>query len=446
MSARIDPPTRVRRKLRRVCGLAVASAAIVALAGCKPVPGALDTTFGDEGVAVYQDATGEARASVQQPDGKTVVAGHGYHPDGSPSLRAVYVARYDTAGRPDPTFANSMAKIDVARGGEVVRRVVVDGQGRIVVLGNIPAPDYPDETEVFVLRLTPTGQLDTTFDGDGILLIDRSNHDRAGDVAVQGSRLLVAASFDSGGSWANQWTLLALNETGGLDTGFSGDGIAAVPTNMVSEFDRLRSIVLQGNGRILLGGSANGEFVAVRLLADGDLDTSWDGDGVARALVGTGGEAYNTMVQPDGKVVLAGYARPGGARPDEDMAAVRWTSAGALDASFDGDGKVLVDFGIQDNDRSYGAALDVDGKVVMGGFAYTTTGMDLAVARLDTNGTPDPSFSADGRATTNFGETANEQIESITIASNAGNPRVLAAGWYHDRWLLAAYHGGVPAA
>jgi uncharacterized delta-60 repeat protein len=127
------------------------------------------------------------------------------------------------------------------------------------------------------------------------------------------------------------------------------------------------------------------------------------------------------------------------------MAAVRWTTKGALDTTFDGDGKAFVDFGIQDNDRAYGAALDADGKLVMGGFSYTATGMDLAVARLTTAGTIDNTFSSDGRNTTNFGETANEQFESITIGSNAGKPRVLAAGWYHDRWLIAAYHGGAPA-
>lgn len=438
-------PTPRRRALRRLGSLAVSGAALLALAGCKPVPGALDTTFGENGVAIYEDHTGEARASVQHPNGMTVVAGHGYHPDGSSSLRAVYVARYDSAGRPDPSFAGGMAVIDVARGAEVVRRVIVDGQGRTVVLGYIPAADYPDETEVFVLRLTPTGQRDTTFDGDGVVLIDRSNHDRAGDVVAQGNRLLVAASFDNGGSWANEWTVLALNQSGAIDTGFSGDGIATVPTSKVSEFDRLRTIALQPNGRIILGGSANLDYVAVRLLATGELDTTWDGDGVSRTRVGTGGEAFNTVLQADGKVVQAGYARPGSGRPDEDMAAVRWTSSGALDTGFDGDGKVMVDFGRQDNDRSYGAALDGDGKLVLGGFAYTDTGMDLGVARLTTSGAPDPTFSADGLSTTNFGDTANEQIESITVAPNGGKPRVMAAGWYHDRWLLAAYHGGVPA-
>jgi uncharacterized delta-60 repeat protein len=433
-AVRSDDPQHGHRPRWRRGGLLLAAAASVLMAGCS-VAGSLDTSYSGDGVATYQDQTGEARTSVQQPDGKTIVAGWGYFPDNSPSLRAVYVARYDTTGTADPSFGSGMAKVDVVSGAEVVRSVAVDGQGRVVVVGTVPAADYPDDSDVFVIRLTAAGQPDPTFDGDGILLIDRTNHDRAGDIVASGSRLLLAGSFDADGSWANQWTVLALNQSGALDTTFSGDGVAPVPTAKVSEFDRLRSLAVQPDGKLVLGGTASNEFVAARLLADGTLDASWDGDGVARTLVGTGGEAQNVLVQPDGKVALAGYARANG-RSDEDMAVVRWTGTGALDTGFDGDGKVFVDFGRQENDRAYGAALDGNSRVVLGGFAYTATGMDLAVARLTTAGTPDPAFSGDGRTTTNFGETANEEIESVTMGSNG---RILGAGWYHDRWLIAAY-------
>ena len=431
-----NPQPGPRPRRRRRGGLLLAAAAAALLAGCN-VAGSLDTTYSGDGVATYQDQTGEARASVQQADGKTVVAGWGYYDDHSPSLRAVYVARYDTTGTADLSFGAGMAKVDVASGTEVVRSVAVDGQGRVVVVGTVPAPDYPDDSDVFVIRLTAAGQLDPTFDGDGIRLIDRSNHDRAGDIVASGSRLLVAGSFDADGSWANQWTVLALDGSGALDTSFSGDGVATVPTTKVSEFDRLRSLAVQPDGKLVLGGTAGNEFVAARLLADGTPDATWDVDGVARTLVGSGGEANTVLVQPDGKVVLAGYARPD-ARPDEDMAAVRWTATGALDAGFDGDGKVFVDFGRQENDRAYGAALDAGSRVVLGGFAHTATGMDLAVARLTTTGTPDTTFSGDGRTTTNFGDGANEEIESVTIGTNG---RILGAGWFHDRWLVAAYSG-----
>ena len=190
--------------------------ATLLLVGCTPPQvksGSLDTSYSGDGIATYVDGTGEVRASVQQPDGKTVVAGSGYFDEPAPSKTEVYVARYDAAGNPDANFGtNSFAKVNVVNDAEVVRSVTIDSQGRIVVAGNVPAPDYPDDTDIFVLRLTPSGQPDSTFSGDGLLLIDRSNHDRVGSVVTSGSRLLVAASFDSGGNWANEWTVLGAQQ------------------------------------------------------------------------------------------------------------------------------------------------------------------------------------------------------------------------------------------
>ena len=121
------------------------------------------------------------------------------------------------------------------------------------------------------------------------------------------------------------------------------------------------------------------------------------------------------------------------------MAAVRWTSTGALDPAFDGDGKALLDFGRQDGDRAYGAALAPDAKIALAGYSFTATGMDLAVARLNHDGSPDTSFSDDGRTTTNWGDGANEEFEAVTVGPQG---RVIGAGWFHNEWLLGAYKGG----
>lgn len=430
------------RRLRPVA-LAIAVVVALLLVGCTPPQaksGELDATYSGDGVVQAVNGPGAIQATVQQADGRTVAAGTGYHPDASPALSAVYVARYDTAGNAEPGFgSNGFAKVDVVSGAEVVRAVTLDSAGRILVTGYIPAADYPDDSDAFVIRLTSAGQPDTTFSGDGIAIIDRSNHDRAAAIVTTGSRILVAASFDSGGNWANEWTVLALDNAGATDTTFNGDGVATVPTAKVGSFDGLRSMALQTDGKIVLGGTNGSEFASARLLATGNLDLTWHGDGVARTTVGNGGEAHTVLVQPDGKVVLTGLARPAGTRSDEDMAAVRWTSTGALDPSFDGDGQVFVDFGRQTNDRAYSAALAPDSKLVLAGFANTAQGMDLAVARLNHEGSLDTSFSDDGRITTNWGATGNEQLEAVTIGP-AG--RVIGGGWFHDGWLMVGYKGG----
>ncbi len=414
---------------------AVASASLVLLCSgvASAATGDLDPTFSNDGLQTTQNGAAYATASAVQADGKLVVAGVGSFDDGSPSLRGVYVARYDRAGNLDAAFGTGgISKVNIARGTEIVSDLVIDSAGRVVVLGYAAAPDYPDETDVFVLRLTPAGQTDTTFGGgDAIATIDRTNHDRAGGLAVTGSRVLVAAGFDSGGSWYNQWTVVALTTAGEPDTTFSGDGLAPVPTTTISSTG-LRDLAVVSGGKLVLGGFLGGDFVTVRLTAAGDVDMGWDGDGVARATAGSFVGAYKLLVQPDGKVVLAGYA-------DSDFAAVRWTGTGKLDTSFDGDGKVKLDFGAQKDEKAYGAALAADGKIVLGGYSYAAGAMDMAVARLNWNGKPDTSFSADGLAVTSTGATSNEQIESVTVGPS---DRVVGAGWNLGSWSLVGYTGG----
>src|SRR5262249_42073006 len=158
--------------------------------------------------------------------GKLVVAGVGQLTDGSSSATGTYVARYDAAGNLDSTFGTAgVAKMNAVVGSETVRDVAVDPSGRIVVVG-FGESVYPDISDVYVMRFTAAGKPDTTFSGDGLAIIDRTNHDRVGGVAFSGNRILLGATFDLNGNWANQWTLVALNNAGALDTTFSGDGFA----------------------------------------------------------------------------------------------------------------------------------------------------------------------------------------------------------------------------
>ena len=218
---------------------------------------------------------------------------------------------------------------------------------------------------------------------------------------------------------------------------FSGDGKAEVPTTKLSTFDSLRDLAVQTDGKIVLGGTNASTFAAARFTAAGVLDTTFSADGVTTAPVEGGGAAYKLLVQKDGKVVLGGYAYATG-RSDTDYAAVRFTAAGALDTTFSGDGKALVDGGSKLNDSALSAALAKDQKIVLGGFSYTSTGMDMGAVRLNWNGTQDTSFSADGRATTSTLDAANEQIEAVTIGFG---DRIYGVGQNLNGWSMVAYQG-----
>lgn len=423
--------------------VALSTAAVLAVSAAGPAlaaTGDLDPTWSGDGVQTRAAGSTQALASAVQGDGRILVAGVGVVADGSPALGGTYVARYTAAGALDPSYGvGGVRSVSIAPGAEVVRDVVIDGAGRALVGGFVTAPDYPDETDLFVLRLTPAGAPDPTFGGgDGVITIDRTNHDRGGALAVSGGRILVAAGVDTGGNFGLQWTVFGLTGTGALDAGFSGDGETSLPVATVGSFDSLRDIAVQADGKIVLGGSSGAEFASARLTKAGVLDPTYGGDGVARALVENGGAGYRLLLQPDRKVVVAGYASPVG-RSDTDMAAVRWTAAGALDPSFSGDGKAIVDGGSLRNDRGLSAALAPDAKIVLVGSADTTAGMDSAVNRLDWDGTLDTSFSGDGRVVTSTLATSNEQLETVVVTAAGG---IRAFGSNLEGWTLLGYTGG----
>ena len=120
-----------------------------------------------------------------------------------------------------------------------------------------------------------------------------------------------------------------------------------------------------------------------------------------RGLVDFGGSeyGYNMAVDSQGRIALAGYAWSGGNRV---MAAARLTSAGALDTTFDGDGKQTVSFG-GTADVANVLAIAPDDKVVLGGYTSTGSQATFAVARLTTSGALDTTFDSDGRQTASFG-------------------------------------------
>ena len=172
----------------------------------------------------------------------------------------------------------------------------------------------------------------------------------------------------------------------------------------------------------------------------GDLDTSFSGDGKVLTNFGSGRDdvALALALQPDGKIVVAGYSDVSGSL---DFALARYLSNGTLDPSFSGDGKVLTNFGTSD-DVAYALALQPDGKIVVAGYSNASGSLDFALARYLSNGTLDPSFSGDGKVLTNFGGGNSDWASALAIQPRDG--RLVVAG-YSDAsgshaFALARYH------
>lgn len=125
------------------------------------------------------------------------------------------------------------------------------------------------------------------------------------------------------------------------------------------------------------------------------MDHSFSGDGKVTTLEGSNElRGYSAAIQPDGKIVVAGYYFVN-ATSKYDFAVVHYNSNGSLDNSFSGDGKAGIDFGGIDGANS--AAIQPDGKIVMAGFSQGNEGQyKFVVARLNGDGILDNSFNGDG--------------------------------------------------
>lgn len=169
------------------------------------------------------------------------------------------------------------------------------------------------------------------------------------------------------------FALVRYNSDGSLDTTFSGDG--KVTTDFNAGHDYGYSVAIQSDGKVVVGGTSeygfDDRFALARYNSDGTLDTSFGIDGKITTSIGLY-HAYgrSVMIQQDGKIILAGSAWNG---VDEDFALARYNSDGTPDLSFNGYGTLMTDFNLpvldvdSSNDAGYSVAIQSDGKIVVAG-------------------------------------------------------------------------------
>jgi uncharacterized delta-60 repeat protein len=311
---------------------------------------------------------------------------------------------FDTDGKRTASFGAS---------DDVGRAVAIQSDGKIVMAGY-------SGSDFAVARFNTDGSLDTTFSGDGLQTTDfNSRTDIAFGVAIQNDGKIVVVGFSNSVSTGNDFAVARYNTDGTLDTTFDSDGKLTTEVDEGSGAgDQGRSVVIQSDGKIVVGGVTGGglneDFAVVRYTSTGALDTTFDTDGKQTTAIGFGNDgAYAVLVQSDGKIIAAGESVNGSYT---DFAVVRYTSTGALDTTFDSDGKTTTAFGARE-EVGRGAVLQSDGKIVVAGYASNGTNEDFALARYNTNGSLDTSFDTDGKQTTALGS-SDDIGQGVTLQSD----------------------------
>jgi uncharacterized delta-60 repeat protein len=140
--------------------------------------------------------------------------------------------------------------------------------------------------------------------------------------------------------------------------------------------------------------------------AAGDLDPTFDGDGKVITDFGGSELAGGVAVQTDGKIVAVGTTQDP-VTYATDFALARYNANGSLDPAFGSGGRVRTDFGGTD-DRGFAVAIQADGKIVVAGWAFVpnlTYYTDVALARYNPDGSLDSSFGSGGKVVTNLQRT-----------------------------------------
>jgi uncharacterized delta-60 repeat protein len=192
-----------------------------------------------------------------------------------------------------------------------------------------------------------------------------------------------------------------------------GDGVVTTPIGPGSEF--ARSVTVQPDGKILVAGyganGANDDFAVVRYNADGSLDTTFNGTGiVTTAIGGSDDRGYSVALDPDGKIIVAGTTYDGSSY---DFAIVRYNADGSLDTDFGSTGVVTTPVGTG-NDYGHSVAVNSEGKIVVAGYGSNGVDDDFAVVRYNTDGTLDTTFGTTGIVTTPIGA-ADDRSFSVVV-------------------------------
>ena len=441
--------------------------------------GDLDPTFGLAGktIADYFGAdnpAGESSGATQvalQTDGKLVIAGglggYGLPISSTSQSYRLGVERLNPDGSPDPTFGGGDGRVVLTFPGVTKRNfpffgaveaLGIGADGKIVVVSQVPGPYGIGQLIFAATRLNPDGTADATFDGDGFatypFLTNPSPNapkdlDQARSLAIGPDGSIVVAGSGpeiSGFDYVDgqlvvtgqaDMMLIRIRPDGSLDTSFeNGPRFTDIPLepglNLVDfhdlsgasteRHDYASVVRLLADGSYLVAGStevepdtpgpygmpipnsAEYDFAIAKLKPDGSLDPSFGLGGrlTLNLRPGPNERAVDLAVQPDGKIVLLGTTPDATDRGSSDIAVIRLNPDGTLDPTFEGDGVAVIALdGPMHTERPLSLAIRPDGKIVIVGSAYQEIYLlNLTgagfVLRLNADGSRDPSYGTNG--------------------------------------------------
>jgi uncharacterized delta-60 repeat protein len=378
--------------------------------------------FGGDGTVITSIDSGDDKAydSLIQSDGKVVVAG-------LDSDKYLTIVRYNIDGSLDTTFDSDgivqgtyKTSTDWSYGKTV--SIAQQSDGKLVAV-------VSNDDDIFIYKFNSDGSLYTSFSDDGLKGYDWGKYQAKADrIIIQpDGKILVAGDVKypdgiDGQTYTSRdrtdWVVMRINAdtSYSVDTTFGGDGYWTYG-NGSYDYDYIYDMQLQSDGKIIVMGSLDKNNINVaRLNANGTLDTTFGTSGFKKINLGSSDVGYQMAIQDDGKIVIVG-------EKNNDIAIIRLNTDGSFDNTFSDDGYLIENLGNTDELKS--VAIQPDGKIVVAGYTnsstYTSGYYDYTVLRYNSDGTLDTTFANDGVFTHNLDSSSTQKHDyahSVKIASN----------------------------
>jgi uncharacterized delta-60 repeat protein len=277
--------------------------------------------------------------------------------------------------------------------------LVIQSDGKILLGGYCNT----NNDDFCIARFNSDGTLDNSFGSNGIVIQPIGSSDDNGySLAIQSDgKILLGGSCYNGSNY--NFCIARFNSNGTLDTSFGIKGKVILPIGSDSDFGD--SLAIQPDGKILLGGSclnvSNSDFCIARFNSNGTIDTTFGSSGKVIQPIGSGNDrGFSLVIQPNGKILLGGFCDNGF---NYDFCIARFNSNGTIDTTFGSSGKVIQPIGSND-DYGYSLAIQPDGKILLGGYCFiNTSNYNFCIARFNFDGTLDTSFGSSGKVIQHIG-------------------------------------------
>jgi uncharacterized delta-60 repeat protein len=408
--------------------------------------GTLDTTFSIDG-KLEQDLgrNDTAIGTVIQSDGKIAVVGITESSNSNIRIVNFYLRRYNLDGTDDTLFNENAKNSTPALIDNEVRDVasIIQKDGYFYVVGSTRVNDN-SPGNIFIAKYRADGSLDTGFGGQsgdpvGFSFVGTVADDEVSwsSVVQNDGKIVVVGSVLNAATGDQDILISRFNPNGILDASFGSGG--KVITNIGSN-DVALDVTLQKVGteeRIVITGStapsASKDIIVIRYLSTGALDSSFNSSGIVQTSFGSGDDiGKGVVILPGDKIFVVGETTST-VSSGRDFALARYNSDGSPDLSFAPDGKKTINvsgvFGSASGaDGATRVKLDNTGKIVVLGYVNSvSTGTDAALVRLNLDGSLDLGFGNAGILLTPIGANASKDVP-VSIDISAKDNSVVIAG------------------